>query len=302
MKSLSVIVSVWNEERKIARLLSSVSWANEIIVVDNSSTDATVSIAKKFTSKIFVRPNHPMLNLNKNYGFTKATSDWVLSLDGDEEIPPALASEIQQVIAQKSDIVGYWLPRKNIIFGKWIRHGLWWPDKQLRLFRRDRGEFPCKHVHEYLEADGPTGQLQEPYIHYNYETVSQFIRKMESLYTESEVEKLLSTNYQLTWTDAIRFPTSDFVKVYFAQEGYKDGLHGLILALLQGFYAFIVFAKFWERQSFPERDITLNTASREMYRAAKEIEYWRLSALIKHTPSRFKQFWFKLRRRYVAKI
>ncbi len=301
MKTLSVVLSVWNEEGKIAKCLTSVKWANEIIVIDNSSTDATAKIAKKFTSKIFRRPNYPMLNLNKNFGFVKATSDWILSLDGDEEITPAGAKEIQNAINDQREINGYWLPRKNIIFGKWIRHGLWWPDKQLRLFRNGRGKFPCKHVHEYLEVDGPVAELSEPYVHYNYDSISQFIRKMESLYTESEVEKLLATNYQLSWTDALRFPTSDFLKVYFAQEGYKDGIHGLVLALLQAFYALIVFAKLWEKRSFPEMDISPSAVKEELRRTGQEVEYWNLTAQIKASESWLKTIWLKLKRRYVTK-
>lgn len=302
MSKISVVLSVWNEEKKIARALSSVAWANEIIVVDSGSTDATVNVVRKFTAKIFHRPNNPMLNVNKNYGFTKATGDWILSLDGDEEITRELSSEMRSAIANSGEMVGYWIPRKNIIFGKWIRHGLWWPDKQLRLFRRERGKFPCQHVHEYLEVDGPTGQLQEPYLHYNYETIGQFIRKMDSLYSESEVEKLIATGYQLSWYDAIRFPVSDFVKIYFAQEGYKDGLHGLVLSLLQAFYALVVFAKLWERQAFSSRDLELKTVTQEIERAGKEIAYWNLSALINSPVSPFKRIWLKFKRRYVTKI
>lgn len=301
MKTLSVVVSVWNEEGKIARCLNSVKWANEIVIVDNSSTDATVKIAQKFTSKIFHRPNYSMLNINKNFGFEKASSDWILSLDGDEEITPAGAKEIQNAINDQKEINGYWLPRKNIIFGKWIRHGLWWPDRQLRLFRKGLGKFPCRHIHEYLEVDGPTSEFDEPYIHNNYDSISQFIRKMESLYSESEVEKLLSANYQLTWVDALRFPVSDFVKIYFAQEGYKDGLHGLVLALLQAFYALVVFAKLWEKHSFPEADVSLSSVTNELYRTGKEIEYWNLTAQIKAPLPWFKTIWLKLKRRYVTK-
>lgn len=307
MSTLSVVLSVRNEEKKLARTLSSITWANEIIVVDSDSTDNTVKVARKFTDKIFSRPNNPMLNVNKNFGFNQATGDWILSLDGDEEVTPLLTREIQETIKDKkqktkNEIVGYWITRKNIIFGKWIKHGLWWPDRQLRLFRRGRGKFPCRHVHEYLEVDGPTAELSEPYLHYNYETISQFIRKMETIYTESEVERLAASGYQVSWYDAIRFPISDFVKIYFAQRGYKDGLHGLVLSLLQSFYALIVFAKLWERQGFVERDVALAAITHELKRAGKEITYWNLSALINSTEGVLKQIWLKLKRRYVAKI
>ena len=148
MATLSVIISAWNEEAKIKRCLASVSWADEIIFVDNSSTDETSRIAKQFTSKVFKRPNNPMLNVNKNFGFSKATSDWILSLDADEEITKELAQEIRSAINAQNELSGYWIPRKTILFGKWIMHGLWWPDKQLRLFKKNKGKFPGIHVYE----------------------------------------------------------------------------------------------------------------------------------------------------------
>lgn len=319
MQTLSVVVSVRNDEQKIERALRSVLWAREIIVVNNSSTDKTGEIVKKYATKIFNRPNNLMLNINKNFGFSKATSDWILSLDSDEEIPELLSEEIREILSQKhligqknkhtkngknytpinNGISGYWIPRKNIIFGKWIRHGLWWPDKQLRLFQRGKGKFPCKHVHEYLDVEGKTAHLSEPFIHYNYDSISQYLYKMDTFYTESEVEKLISADYQFSWYDAVRFPISDFIKIYFAQEGYKDGLHGLVLSLLQAFYSFIVFAKLWQRSGFQERDIPLDTVVKELQNSKREISYWVLSSRIKQAPRLLHRLFLKIKRRYV---
>lgn len=300
MATISVAISAWNEEKKITKCLESLGWADEIIVVDNSSSDITGTIARQYKAKVYVQPNHPMLNVNKNFGFEKARSDWILSLDADEVIPPGLAKEITSVI-QNSGAVGYWIPRKNILFGKWIRHGLWWPDKQLRLFRRGKGKFPCMHVHEYLEVDGPTDSLREPYIHNNYESVSQFLRKMDTLYTESEVEKLLRTRYQLAWYDAIRFPASDFIKIYFAQGGYKDGLHGLVLAFLQAFYSFVVFAKVWERKQCIDIEIPLDHVSRELQKNGRDFSYWVLTLKIQESRFFMGKIWLKFRRWYAVK-
>lgn len=298
MLSITVVVSAWNEQAKLARCLASVKWADEIIVIDSSSTDETPQIAKKFTSKVIRRLNNPMLNVNKNFGFTKATGDWILSLDADEEISRELAEEIKQVLQQENSMVGYWMPRKNIIFGKWIKYGLWWPDKQLRLFKKNSGKFPCVHVHEYIKLEGQTGELKSSLTHYNYETISQFIRKMDDLYSVSEVDKLTKSNYQLVWYDAIRFPLSDFLKIYFAQEGYKDGLHGLILAMLQAWYAFIVFAKIWEKQSFKEYDLSTDVINSEMNQAAGEINYWMLTTRIKNSSNFLTNLWLKIKRHY----
>jgi (heptosyl)LPS beta-1,4-glucosyltransferase len=283
-QTLAVVVSAYNEEKALGRCLSSVSFADEIVVVDNSSEDKTLEIAKKYTKHVYSRPNKLMLNENKNYGFTRAKSDWILNVDADEEIPAALAAEIKKIICSNPSENGFWIKRKNFSFGKWIAHGLWWPDKQIRLFRREKGKFPCVHIHEYVEIEGKVGELAEPYVHYNYETVHQYLTKIDRAST-SEALSLTSLNYQLVWYDAFRFPLSDFLKIYFAQGGYKDGLHGLVLALFQAFYSFSVFAKVWEMQKFPERDIVPTAIAHELKHREKEARYWVLTMMVHETKS-----------------
>lgn len=306
MRKISVVISAWNEEAKIERTLSSVAWADEIVFVDSGSTDKTAAIAGKYTKNIFRRPNNPMLNVNKNFGFTKATGDWILCLDADEIVPPELSNEIKEkILSPKSSIlspnvVGFWIPRKNIIFGKWIQHGLWWPDRQLRLFVRGKGKFPESHVHEYVAVDGETADLVHPMLHYNYETVSQYLRKLDTIYTENEVANLLATRYQLAWYDAIRFPVSDFLKVYFAQDGYKDGLHGLVLALLQAFYSLVVFAKLWEKRGFDEQIVDLVQVEKELFTASKQKTYWLASKKMEQTTNIIHKLWLRLVRKYVS--
>lgn len=297
IKTLSVVVTAYNEGERLSRCLASVhKLAGEIIVIDSSSTDNTAEVAKRFTTKVFQKPNYPMLNKNKNYGFSKATGDWILCLDSDEVVTEELAAEIQKAVKSKGT-VGYWIARKNIIFGKWIEHGLWWPDRQLRLFQRGKGKFPEKHVHEYVVVDGPVETLTQPYTHYNYESISQYLGKMENIYTENEVENLRATGYHLRWYDAIRFPVSDFLKIYFAQEGYKDGLHGLVLALLQSFYSFVVFAKLWEKKKFNQEDIALLSVTDELRRVASDTRYWILTAKMKQASWPL-MYWHKLLRRF----
>ncbi|MBI3282687.1 glycosyltransferase family 2 protein, partial [Candidatus Curtissbacteria bacterium] len=210
---LSVVISAYNEEKMIEGCLESVKGlANEIIFIDNTSLDNTVKIAKKYTDKIYTRENDPVnLNINKNFGFSKATGDWIISLDADERLTPQLAREIKKATIDKN-VNGYDIPRKNIIFGKWIKHSIWWPDYNLRLFRRGRGKFAAKHVHEKLSVVGKVGKLENPMVHYNYQTVSQFINKLNKTYTESETENFLSSGKSIYWFDAIRWPVADFVK------------------------------------------------------------------------------------------
>jgi len=275
MDTLSVVISAWNEEKKIERTLSSVVWVDEIIVINNESTDKTADIAKKFHAKVYREPNNLMLNINKNYGINKATSDWVLYLDADEEITTGLASEIKTVLSKKHTSMcdGYWVSRKNIIFGQWIKHGLWWPDKQIRLFRRGKGLFPCEHIHEYIKIDGSVGELQEPYIHYNYESVHQYLTKIDRAST-SEALKLQETQY---------------------------GLHGLALAFFQAFYSFCTFVKVWEMRGFEAKDVSVHAVVDELTVRGKETKYWMLTVSILEAKNVLTKFIKRIERRFLQK-
>lgn len=300
MAKLSVVISAFNEEKKIEKALESASFADEIILVDNESSDKTVEKAKKYTSKIFSRPNNPMLNINKNFGFTKAEGDWILCLDSDEIISEELAKEIKETIKRKTEANGYWIPRKNIIFGKWIEHTGWYPDYQLRLFKKGRGRFPEKHVHEMIEVDGSADyHLKENLVHYNYENISQFLKKLTFIYGPNEAEQALKNGYKFDWKDAIRMPSKEFLTRFFAREGYKDGLHGLVLSLLMSFYHFIVFVYIWEKNGFKEeKDIHLESVEKELKRVNKELMFWFLSEKIKSTKSYRKVLRLKILRKF----
>ena len=276
MSKLSVVVSAYNEEKKIEDCLKSASFADEIIFIDNSSSDSTLKIAKKYTSEFFVKENNPMLNVNKNFGFSKAKNEWILSLDADERVTPELAKEIQSsIINHKSSVVGYWIPRKNIIFGKWIEHTGWYPDYQLRLFKKGKGKFEEKHVHEMIKLEGESGKLKSPIIHYNYENVSQFLQKT-LLYTENEADQIVEKGYKFIWQDSIRFPIKEFISRFFAREGYRNGLHGLVLSLLMAFYHLIIFVNIWEKLKFKqiEDEKFLSKVREEFVKEDKEIFFW----------------------------
>ncbi len=277
--SLSVVVSAYNNQDVIEDCLKSIAkLANEIIVVDNGSHDDTPKIAKKYGAKVLSHQNNPLgLNQAKNFGFTKATGDWILSLDTDERISPELAAEIRQVIQESSsEILAYQFPRKNIIFGQWIKHGLWYPDTQIRLFRRNQGKFAGKHNHEKLQVLGTIGNLTSHIIHYNYTSVTQYLDKINHLYSDNEAQHFISSGKKVAWYDAIRMPISDFLTNFFARDAYKDGLHGLTLSLLQAFYTFVVFAKIWEQQGFEpyNQNNFLPQTIDEIKAKAKEFNYW----------------------------
>lgn len=295
--NLSVVISAHNEEKIIEECLKSVSFADEIVLVDNSSFDKTSEIASKFTSKIFTQPNRIMLNTNKNFGFSKASGDWILSLDADETVSPGLSREIKSVIKNPSDVSGYWIPRKNIIFGKWIESEMWWPDYQLRLFKRGKGKFPEKHVHEYLKVQGDTEKLKNPMVHQNYTSIDQYLYKMLNIYVPSEVKN--RGKVRVRWIDSIRYPINDFLKTFFFQKGYKDGLHGLVLSFLQAFYMEIVFAKLWEKQGFNKENPKdfLKAMHKEFRLVKKDFMYWFITSFIAETKNPFKKIILRLARK-----
>src|SRR3989338_3995693 len=297
--TISVVVSAFNEEKMIEDCLKSVKdLADEIIFIDNTSSDKTVQIAKKYTDKILVKKkNKVMLNSNKNFGFNKASGEWIISLDADERITKDLEKEIQMVLF-RSRYTGYEIPRKNIIFGKWIKHAIWWPDYNLRLFRKGKGNFPLKHVHEKLEVKGNISRLKNPILHYNYQTISQFIKKLDTTYTESEVENFLISGKKIYWHDAIRWPANDFLKTFFLQKGFRDGFHGLILSIFQAFYSFVFFAKVWERhenfKDLTEDNFLLKTI-KEFGKVSSDFKYWVNTSMMEEKP--IKKIYYKIKRR-----
>jgi len=281
MNKVSAVISAFNEEKNIARCLGSLSFADEIVIVDNSSTDKTVEIAKKYTTKIFTQKNNPSeIDLQKNFGFAKATGDWILSIDADEEVSKELAEVIKNILKAKpssiANINGFWIPRKNFMFGKWIKENTgWYPDYQLRFFRKGKGKYESQHVHEDLFVEGETEKLKEHIIHHNYDSIEQYVKKI-LIYAPNEAEEYLRGDYKFSYFDVIRFPLNDFMAWFFARKGYKDGFHGLVLALMQAFYHFLVFAFIWEKQGFKEYDKEdfLKDTEEEFKRAGKEILFW----------------------------
>lgn len=278
MNKVSAVISAFNEEKNIERCLKSLVFADEIVVVDNSSSDKTAEIAKKYTEKVFTQKNDPnLIDLQKNFGFEKATSDWILSIDADEEVSPELAREIKSEIRnQKSEINGYWIPRKNIIFGKFIQHTGWYPDPQLRLFRKGKGKFTKAHVHEPIKLEGESAYFNQHLIHHHYENISEFLKKNIIVYVPNEAEEYLNKGYVFSYFDAIRFPLNEFLSRFFARKGYKDGFHGLMLSLLMAFYHFTIFAYLWEKQGFKEydKDDFLADTDKEFRKAGREILFW----------------------------
>lgn len=246
--TVSVCMIAHNEEENLERTLSKLGWAEEIIVVDCASTDGTGEIARRYTERVFVRPNDPNLNVNKNFSFDQATSEWILCLDADEIVTGHLAEEIGCTVASGPPENGFFLRRKNTWFGKVLMHGGHFPDRQLRLFRRGSGRFPERHVHERLAVDGRVGTLQTPLEHFPYATVSQYLAKMD-FYTTFEASRLLEEGKSFTAAGLFIDMAGGawrFFRRYLLKGGFLDGWQGFAAACLDFLSRIVVRLKLRE--------------------------------------------------------
>lgn len=274
-KKISVVINTLNEEKNITRALNSVKWANEVIVCDMHSVDDTSEIAKKMGAKVVLHKPEQYVELVRNFNIVQASNDWILILDPDEEIPDSLATILQK-IADVSEVSFVEIPRKNIIFGKWMQNSMWWPDYNIRFFKKGRVEWR-EEIHRQPKTKGQGLHLDAEgnlaIIHHHYENISQFIHRMDR-YTSVQSEELIKNGYKFKWVDLIQKPIGEFLSRYFANKGFKDGLHGLVLGLLQAFSFVVMYLKVWETEKFKEQNLGLKDVVNEGKKAGKEINYW----------------------------
>jgi glycosyltransferase involved in cell wall biosynthesis len=244
---LSVVVVTLDEEERIRTCLESVAWADELIVVDAESHDKTVAVAGELTEHVFVRP-WPGYAAQKNFGIEQARGEWILSLDADEILSAELRAEIEAVLAGGGDGPdGYSVPRRNIFWDRWIRHGGLYPDWQLRLFRRERGRFVARAVHESVVVDGAVGRLRGHLEHRSYRDVADFLERMDRYTTLAAEDWLAEGRGVRPFRDLVVRPLGRFFGMYVWRGGFLDGWRGFLLAVLYGYYVFMRSAKIWER-------------------------------------------------------
>lgn len=244
MRRLSAAVITWNEEERLRACLESVAWADEIIVVDAESTDKTVQVAREFTDRIWVRP-WPGFVAQKNFALDQAAGEWVLSLDADEQVTPDLRREIEVVLAQGGPCDGYAIPRKNFFWGAWVRHGRLYPDYQRRLFRRGRGRFLERLVHESVEIQGTVGRFESPLLHHSYRNLDEFLQR-SNRYSTLAAEEWIRRGVRVGPADLVFRPLGRFLSMYLLHLGFLDGWRGFLLAGLYAHYVFLRTAKVWE--------------------------------------------------------
>lgn len=246
MAEISIVVLTKNEERNIGLCLDTLQWADELLVLDSFSEDATVQIAQDRGAEVCQRSfvNYP---LQRNAALRLAQKQWVFFVDADERVTPELAEEIRHVTSE-GGFAGWWVPRMNYMFGKWIRHAGWYPDYQLRLLARDRAHYDeRREVHELVELDGEAGHLESALIHYNYNMVQQFCSK-QGRYTDYEAWMLLQDGQRARPHNFILQPLRQFRWRYWTLQGYKDGWRGLVLSVLMAYYEMVRYRKLWRLQ------------------------------------------------------
>lgn len=283
MANISVVINTWNEEENLPRALASIkSLADEIIVVDMESTDRTVEIAKKEGAKVYSHKPTGYVEPARNFAIRQAQGEHILVLDADEEIPPRLARKLKQLAAKlRADF--YRIPRKNIIFGKWIKYTRWWPDYNIRFFKKGTVSW-SEVIHSVPETKGEGQDLpaQEKFaiIHHNYNSISQYLERLVR-YTDIQAKEKTKSGYNFSWKDLISKPTGEFISRFLVSEGYKDGVHGLALSLLQAVSELVLYLKVWELQKFKEENLNPEGIKDELTKSAKEIDHWMVQTGIK---------------------
>jgi len=243
---LSAIIITQNESRNIHDCLKSVSWADEIIVVDAESTDNTRDICGEFTKNIFVRPWTGFAD-QKQFALEKASQPWVLSLDADERITGELAQEIQQLLQSSTTISGFKIPRLSTFLGKPIYHGGWYPGYQLRLFRRDKCRLSTSRVHEGFIVEGTVGVLHNHMMHFTHATLKESLARLNrysSLEAQDRFER--KPGKRVHWWDLLTHPLGEFFRKFIVKSGWRDGMHGFLMAMISAAVKLALYAKMWE--------------------------------------------------------
>ncbi len=294
---ISVVVHTYNEEKNIDRCLSSLAWADEIVLIDMGSTDKTRQIAANYRVKLYTHPYTGFVEPARNFGIKKAQGSFILIVDADEEIPMTLADFIKVEVNQpKADF--YRIPRKNIIFGKWIKHS-WWPDYKIRLFKKGSVTWVEKiHGVPMTKGLGFDVDTKEELsiLHHNYYSIEQYLERLNR-YTTIAAKELFLENRRFKLTDLMEMPSREFATRFFVWEGYKDGIHGLALALLQSFSELITYLKLWELESFKEDKVSLNSAEKLLKEEQKHKQYWLYNTLLNQPHNLLNDLIWRLKRK-----
>lgn len=247
--SLACVTITKNEEANIRDCLHSISWADELIVVDAESGDRTAELAREQGATVIVRP-WLGFGPQKNFAIAQTSSDWILILDADERITSELEVEIKGLLDRwkSGDAVAYRIPRKNFFYGQWVRRCGVYPDYQVRLFRRGSARYNDVAVHENLIVKGSVGTLTQPFVHYTERRIQDHFKKF-GLYTTLAAQEKAKRVHVVRWPDLLVRPLVVFVKTYILKRGFADGVRGFIVCVFASMYTFVKYAKLWAATS-----------------------------------------------------
>ena len=253
---LTVTVITYNESAHIAAALDSVAWADEILVVDAGSTDGTADIARLKATRVITR-GWPGYSAQKNFAAAEASHDWVLSMDADERVTPALAREIRDLLNRGPQRKGYRVSRVTYYLGRWLHTTDWYPDYQLRLYDRRCGSWNLHRVHESFELrnDRP-GRLQNHLEHYAYRDVSDHVTSIDH-YTTLAAEQWMSEGRRTSVLEIAIHPPVAFLRNYILRFGIRDGSAGFLVSVLNSYYVFMKLLKLWEMQNRFARNVSI---------------------------------------------
>ena len=246
---LSAVILTKNEERYVRNALESVKWADEIVIIDDMSTDATRGICRGYTDKIFTKE---LINFSdqREYGISKASYEWVLFLDADDQLSPQLQEEIRQMLATGTEYNGFMLMRISSYLGKWIAH-CGWRSPLLLLFRKNKARIDGRLIHEKILIDGKVGLLKNMVYHHSYDDLSEHIVKLD-FYTRLEAEELWKKGVRLKSFEYVLYlfakPVFSFLRKYFGYQGYREGIRGFLISVMTALVVLLSYAKLWEKQ------------------------------------------------------
>lgn len=273
---ISVVINTLNEVQTIESAIKSVQWADEVLVCDMHSDDDSPLIAKKLGATVIFHKRLQFVEPARNFAISKTSHEWVLVLDPDEEVPEYLAKKLQEIASEDGVATFVEIPRKNIIFGKWMQNSMWWPDYNIRFFKKENVTWSGKiHIPPKTTGQGIKLPAEErlAIIHHHYTSVSQFISRMDR-YSDIQAKELKQSGVDFDWRDLISKPLGEFLGRFFANRGFEDGLHGLALAFLQAFSFLVVYLKLWQMTDFKEENVNWSELSEKAKQGGEEIDYW----------------------------
>ena len=251
MCTISVVIVTKNEQTNIANCLDNLKWADEIVIIDDVSTDKTIEICRRYTKNVYINDSQGSFHENKNMGLEKARGEWILSLDADEIVKPELAREIKEAI-NHSNKIGYYIPRKNYFLGTWINGCGWWPDRIIRLFKKGVTRWPLEiHDTPKIRQKNKVGELQNALIHHTYRNLKNYFEKFNQYTTRlanEEYEKGVRINFKNIFLFFLIKPLYWFICKYFFYKGFRNAYPGFFISFSSSLVIIATYSKLWELQ------------------------------------------------------